>query len=369
MTVTSFQPNWFSKPGDTIALLLHKKKSSVSELAEWMICDTVLAEGLITGTTAIDENIANRLEHHLGGTAYFWLTRQAQFDECLERVASAVPNAQATAWLKALPLREMIRAGWIPDIDDKKKLYKAALTFFSVSNPSEWESRYTAFDNIFSFRTSPAFESKAGPLSAWLRRGELEAAVMPCADWDASRFKSILSDIRTLTKAKNPSYFIPRLRSFCAMAGVAVVFVRAPTGCRASGATRFVSPGKALIILSFRYLSDDHFWFSFFHEAGHLLLHGEQATFIDGEADERNEKEQEANDFSANILIPRDRVEELLRLPPRSTTTIRFATSIGVSPGIVVGQLQHNHVIGPKQLNFLKRRYTWEQIMDARASP
>jgi Zn-dependent peptidase ImmA (M78 family) len=120
-----------------------------------------------------------------------------------------------------------------------------------------------------------------------------------------------------------------------------------------------------MIVLSFRYLSDDQFWFSFFHEIAHLLLHGIGATFIDGEAAEASEKEGEANAFSAGVLIPAERQEELMSVRGRFRDVIRFAVSIGVSPGIVVGQMQHRKLIGPHQLNGLKRRYDLDEIRAA----
>jgi Zn-dependent peptidase ImmA (M78 family) len=171
--------------------------------------------------------------------------------------------------------------------------------------------------------------------------------------------------MRVLTKATNLSYVIPRLRALCAEVGIAIVFLRAPAGCSASGATRFLSSTKAMMVLSFRYLSDDQFWFSFFHEIGHLLLHGDRSTFVDGDAAEMTEKEKEANAFSESLLVPPERHEELARLRPRARDVMKFAVSVGISSGIVVGQMQHRRMIGPQQLNFLKRRYGWEEIQAA----
>ena len=36
-----------------------------------------------------------------------------------------------------------------------------------------------------------------------------------------------------------------------------------------------------MIQLSARHKSDDHLWFSFFHEAAHVLLHSKKSVFVD----------------------------------------------------------------------------------------
>jgi Zn-dependent peptidase ImmA (M78 family) len=102
-----------------------------------------------------------------------------------------------------------------------------------------------------------------------------------------------------------------------------------------------------------------------FHELGHLLLHDCSATFIDGEVDAVTQQEREANEFAASTLIPPERRDQLLDLKPKRESVIRFALSVGISPGIVVGQLQHNGVIKQNQLNYLKRHFDWSQISQA----
>ena len=122
-----------------------------------------------------------------------------------------------------------------------------------------------------------------------------------------------------------------------------------------------MSEDRALLLLSFRYLTDDHFWFTFFHEAGHLLLHGRKDLFLEGIESPIDKEEQEANEFAARTLIPSDFENALSDLPVRYKDVIRFATRVGVSPGIVVGQLQFRKLIGQDQLNDVKRRYTWSK--------
>src|SRR5690606_27160363 len=93
------------------------------------------------------------------------------------------------------------------------------------------------------------------------------------------------------------SGFHHTVTELCASAGVAVVFVPELPRTRVSGATRWLTSDKALIQLSLRYKSDDHLWFTFFHEAGHILLHGKRDMFIEAEDQEHNQsdKEREAN--------------------------------------------------------------------------
>ena len=362
MADTSFQPDWFSKPGDTLLTLMERHELTAETLAAKLECSNAVVRGLLSGTVAIDGNLAAALSKHVGGTPKFWQVRQEKYQGALSRATEAVPEKTAADSIKRFPLSDMAKYGWIKQSRTRDELVKAYLAYFGVNDPDEWEERYAHFLKGTAFGTSQTFKSKVGALSAWLRQGEIEAAELRCAKWNPRALRNRLGEIRVFTKSKNPKYFLPQMRRICSEVGVAVVFVRAPSGCAASGATRFVTPKKAMVILSFRYLSDDHFWFTFFHEIGHLLLHKEDLTFIDGEEYSSNKMEREANEFSERVLIPQNRREELMDLEPRRERIIKFAYSVGVSAGIVVGQLQHLKVIGQNQMNYLKRRFDWQQI-------
>ncbi|UQR63395.1 ImmA/IrrE family metallo-endopeptidase [Bradyrhizobium sp. C-145] len=367
MADLSFQPDWFSKPGDTLLTLMEHRDLTSDVLAQKLGRSVTIISGLLSGSVEIDGELADGLAKHVGGTASFWLTRQSKYAGALNRAASAVSNEAGDKWLKQFPHSDISNYGWVSPKRREDRL-KTYLAYFGVSDPQEWIERYANPLGV-SFRTSPSFASKAGALSAWLRRGELEAAAVPTSKWNPQKLRQHLLEMRALTRANAPAHFLPRIRRICADAGVALVFVRAPSGCRASGATRFLSPNKAMVIQSFRHLSDDHFWFTFFHELGHLLLHGTSATFIDGGIENVTKQESEANEFSASVLIPPEQKDELLDLKPKTEQVIKFAFSLGVSPGVVVGQLQHNRIIKPSQLNFLKRRFTWDQISAALSNP
>lgn len=116
--------------------------------------------------------------------------------------------------------------------------------------------------------------------------------------------------------------------------------------------------GRPLIQLSARHLSDDHFWFSFFHEAGHIVLHPREEMYVDSFEDEVNDNvDAEANAFAESHLFP---AGVTVQGRPTLRSIVRAAQANGVSTGVVVGQLQHRGVIRHGQFNTLKRRYAWD---------
>jgi HTH-type transcriptional regulator / antitoxin HigA len=354
----AFCPDWISAPGETIEDILEERNVSVKQFAEGIDATLEQADALFEGRIPITVALAERLQKVVGGSAGFWISRESDYRKDLSRLAVRAQRKQDEEWAKRFPLLEMASFGWLEPVAGDQ--VGPVLQYFNVQNVQSWRDRYQNRVETAAFRTSPSFESDLACVSAWLRQGEIESESILSGNWDVTKFNAILPGIRALTRERNPQVFIPELRNRCADCGVAVVVLRAPKGCRASGATYFISPQKAVLLLSFRYLSDDHFWFTFFHEAGHLVLHGADLLFLEGVEAISAEKEDEANDFAASILIPDESRASMLRLAVRGIEVIRFARTVGVSPGIVVGQMQHYGRLTRRQLNNLKRRFVWK---------
>lgn len=360
-----FCPNWTSAPGDTITDVLHEKGIPLDKFAELMGCEIDDAHNLLLGRSTITISLARRLSKVLGASLEFWMSRDFHFREDVKRI-----HGGDQEWLRELPLGDMINFGWLKPPPHPIEELSACLRFFKVSDISEWYSTYRGIQEMAVFRTSPSFDSRAASVAAWLRQGEILADKTECKSWDSLKFRESLPHLRQLTRQKDPAKFIPQLQTICSECGVAVVIVRCPNGCRASGATRFISSNKAVLQLSFRYLTDDHFWFTFFHEAGHLLLHSEVSFFprvlgesgewiVEGLESPESVKEKEADQFAAYVLVPQRFEQQLMTLSTDTRSIIRFAHKLGISPGIVVGQLQYRKRIGYNQFNNLKRRFQW----------
>jgi plasmid maintenance system antidote protein VapI/Zn-dependent peptidase ImmA (M78 family) len=356
-----FSPDWVSPPGETIATLLKERGLSAEDFAQAIRSTPQDVEQFLDGSAALTSDLAQRLADSLGASAGFWSRREVRYRQDLERLLQEAARAARLNWLDEVPVKDMIGLGWIKPLADAAALAAAVLRFFGVPSVDSWRSVYHDALHPVAFRTSSTFESQPGAIAAWLRQGEHEAASIHCERWDPDKFKEQLQVIRGLTRERDPQVFLPELRRLCAECGVAVVALRAPKNCRASGASRFLSPGRPLLMLSFRYLSDDHLWFTFFHEAGHLLLHADSCLFLEGDDRLTTAEEEEANSFAANTLIPPKYHPEMLRLRAEGIPVVRFAKKVGIAPGIVVGQLQHLKRIGQRQLNNLKRRYQWTE--------
>lgn len=353
---------WAVPPGQTIRDLMASNQLSTLELSQSIDLSPDGLDCLLEGVAPLTESIAERLADVFGATASFWLRREAQYRAKL-RTEGVVPDhtdEHHLQWMKGLPLKDMVKFGWLEESASPSENLQKCLEFFGVPSLDAWNKSYDQANESVAFRTSKAYPASELATAAWLRQGELLSEQLDCSSWNPELFREALAEARPLTRIPEPNEFIPKLQSLCATAGVSVVVVRAPSGCRASGATYFSEPTKAVLMLSGRYLTDDHFWFSFFHEAGHLLLHWPLGSPILETADDRHSsREIEANQFAADMLISKEHQDRLPDVADNLRGIIRLARDAGVSRGIVVGQLQHRKLVKPGHFNNLKVRYNW----------
>jgi HTH-type transcriptional regulator / antitoxin HigA len=352
-----YVPQDRTPPGDTLAETLEALGMTQSDLADRVGLSRKTINQIIQGIAPITAETAVKLETALGTPAAFWLNLDANYQEFLARKAQQQQFEEHVAWLQhRIPYKELLQKHWLPACPDLAATVHAALSYYGVASPERWEACWTKF--TVRFRKSKLATDELGILSAWLRKGELDAQKIQTQPFDAAKFQAALIQIRALTN-KAPDVFLPQMRDQCAEAGVALVFTPELRKLRVSGATYWLTKDKALIQLSLLYKSDDHFWFTFFHEARHVLQEIKNGVFVEGLKD-GNEAEQDANAFAADLLIPKHQYATFVRLGDfRALNVTRFAEDLGIAPGILVGRLQHDKAIGFDRLNPLKRRFRW----------
>ena len=361
-TATAFRPDWVSHPGETIADLLEEKGWSQAELAQRMSFTRKHVNELIGGRTALTAEAALKLEATLGGDAGFWLAREAQYREALVRSEVETALQEYAAWLKELPMKDMIRFGWIQKLSTAGAQVAECLRFFGVATVEAWRAKHEA--PLVAFRAAQKLAKSTGSIAAWLRQGERQADSLKCGPYQEAGFRNCLTEVRRLTCEPNPAVFVPKLVAHCSAHGVAIVFVPAPAGCPVFGATRWMAHDRAIIQLSLRYQWNDHLWFTVFHEAGHIVRHRKNLLFLEGGDSIDAQKEEEADQFARDYLIPAEKASLLPSLPRSAAAVRMFAASIGIAPGIVVGRMQKEGLLPWSHLNGLKVRYRWVKSLN-----
>ena len=353
----AFTPDWISHPGETVEDLLEERRWTQVEFAERTGLSPKHVNDLVHGRAAISADTASRLDKVLGGTAQFWLTREAQYRAALERRQELDALRAHAEWLRELPVSWMVKQCWIRKFSHKGEQVEECLRFFGVASVEAWHKHYES--PLAAFRASAKPNKKPGSVTAWLRQVEREADRIDCAPYNKRRFQDALPQLRALTAEPDPAVFIEAMQRLCAASGVAVVFVPAPPRCPMHGATRWSGSERAVLALTLRYKSNDQLWFSFFHEAAHILKHGKKLQVIEGIDGLDPSLEREADRFAADLLIP---PAEARKLSTLSTVTEikQAAQQLGVAAGIVLGRMQNEGWIPWRTtINDLKLRYEW----------
>lgn len=345
-------------PGIYLKDTLESMDIPQTELSKRIGLSRKVINEIIGGRAPITPDSAVLFERALRIPARIWINLQKNYDLSVAYKAEEERISADLQHLKLFPVKRMIENGWLPSVSSKEDKIKALYNFFGI----------TRLDNLnnstaIQFRRSlrPNYSKEA--IFVWLRKGELDIETLEVETFNKERALSLIPELRSLTILK-PEIFQPRLVDICASVGIAVAFIPELPKTFINGAAFWENNSKAAILLSLRFKSNDHFWFSFFHELGHILLHGKKDSFVDIDenclTEGQNEKEVEANRFAEETLIPRSYWEHLISDQPFSKSKIvAHAKQLKIAPGIIVGRLQREGYLPYSHLNALKVKFVW----------
>ena len=354
-TLNEFKPDYAIHPGDYLEEVLEARGISKSDFAERCVVSPKTVSQIINGHATFSSDVALQFETVLGISAGIWtnLVGAYQLHRAREEQASRLQSW--SEWAHQFPLAGLRKLGVIGRKDANGEWVRQLLSFFGVSSPDAWEQVYGR--PAAAYRKSQSLDASRFALATWLRLAEEYAAQVITASYDAAQLRDAVDQIRSLTR-EDPRVFVPQIRELCANAGVALVFVPDLRGARVSGATRWLSPTKAMVAQSLRHKTDDHFWFTLFHELGHVILHGKKSVFVDQPDGVESQEEHEANRFARDHLVPRKRYADFVSRGSFYPDEIaEFADDLEIAPGVVVGMLQHDGKLPYKWGNGLKRKF------------
>ena len=352
MRETQFRPDYAVPPGETLLEALEDRGMTQVELASRMSRPTKTVSEIIKGKAALTAETSLQLEAVLGIPAGFWLNREARFREALARRARLSDLEAEVGRLPEFPYGPLAKLGFVQATRSPEEKVAHLRSFFGVDSLANLASVYAP-----ALRVARTRQPSTGALMAWLRTGELSAQKLSVPEFNAPHLRKAIEPLRALTLLE-PEPASDRLREILAECGVRLVYVPHLPQTYAHGATwwRFDGP---VLQLSDRGSFEDIFWFSLFHEIGHLLCgHSRKAILIAWDEDgDRDDLEREADLFAANALIrPNDYARFLQRHIFSEAAVRAFAAGIRVCPGIVAGRLQHDDLLPHTHLNGLRRK-------------
>lgn len=349
----AYEPAELIPPGETLLEWLESSDMTQTEFARRTNLTPKHINQVVKGGVGISPEVALAFDRVTGIPARYWLQLEVNFQAAKQLMTETENLSERLDLVDLFPYKELERLGRVKATPNKLERLRELLRFFGVATTAALEAVSLQPRML---RASNAFEPSDGALATWLRLAEGLAGDVRTKPFDAVACREAISDLRALTLLPGLDWLDP-LRELTASVGIATVILKELPKCRVNGATRWLSPEKAMVALSFRHRRNDIFWFTFFHEMCHVLKHSKKETFIDaGNSDIAKELENEADAFAARTLIPANETHLLPTLTTPSEVC-RFAARIGVAPGIVVGRLQHDGLVHPSQMTTLFDRY------------
>lgn len=336
-------------PGATIKEQLEDRGMTQKEFAVRMNMTEKHISRLINGEVQLTPDMAYRLEMVLGVPASFWNNLEAIYREKIVK-AQAENQLDADKELaKKFPYNEMSKNGWVPETRNAAEKVVNLRKYFEVVCLQMLENN-RLFPRIACRRLSIT-EKADFALIAWAQKAKIEARSTPTDPINVNLLTKSLPKIRDMT-TKDPAVFCPELVEILAGCGIALVFLPHIGGSFLHGAT-FYDRNKVVIGLTVRGKNADKFWFSLFHELGHIIM---GHLNLEGGLDKRDEIE--ADDFARDQLIAKEDFESFINKREfNREALLSFSKDIGIDPGIVVGRLQKEGYIDFSWYNDLKTKY------------
>ena len=352
-------------PGEYLEEVLGELGMSKDELARRMNRPAPKLSAIFKGGKAITPDTALQLEKVVGVPAHIWTGLEAEYRLTLARGQDKAEQDRLKKegrLVKRFRYADLVKRGMVARKTRPMEKALELQKFFGVTSLENilQVRRYQA-----AFRTGSRGQRKRSPeaVAAWLRMGELQAQKQDCAIFKQKKLREMIPRIRAMT-AQSLEQFIENLHNLLASSGVALVLCPHLQGTYAHGATFWIGRDKGVVMMTIRGKWSDIFWFSLFHELGHILLHNRQAIFLEGEDGDPalQEQEKEADRFAEDALIPHHKYENFIKKKRFYPEDIKkFAARVGVPAGIIVGRLQNEGYLERSWHNSLRSRFEWKE--------
>jgi len=333
-------------PGETIIEQLEEWGITKKEFADRMGYSQKHIIDIISGKAGISIEISNKLESVLGVDADFWLNLEKKYKLSLAKKLKDEEIERESIIFKKIAYTEMVKKHWLKKETKLDEKIKQIRQYFSVA-----DLNLLAPNKVMGYAFRKSNNAKLNPFSllTWIRQGEiLVKEQIEYPDFEKGDItKYIIPEIlEKIIFKTNLLEIIDALTDLLKNYGIHFIFVEHIKGATANGVVRWVKD-RPMIQVSDRYKYLDIFWFSFFHELGHVYFaDGKKKPVIDDPKNRiRNEKEDRADTFACKYLYPKIVDSFIYNGKFDSKSIMQFAQKHNFNTGIIIGRIMHDKLL------------------------
>lgn len=346
-------------PGETIADILEARGITQAELASRAGVSPAYVSSVIAGKKGISANFAMGLEYALGVPKSFWLNLQANYEaELLEiNEEQTITDEERTAREDLKDIVKYLRQqGMLPTGEKKDDSILSLRKVLQISNISNLKESIPAG----AFRMAANTTVNPNVLGAWIRLCQLARSdkTIP-TKFDKKYTNDLIFEIKSIMCQKNAN-IQKDLKTIMEKYGIDFSVAKNFRGAPVQGYISQKSDGIYQMVLTIRGAFADIFWFSLFHEIGHIVNGdiGKNLIFLDDGSD--YDKELAADLFASNMLLSPESYNMFIQKQDFSIEAIcKYAKSQNVMPYIVIGRLQKEKYLDYRTYSNYKLRYKW----------
>ena len=271
-------------PGEFLEEVLEDLGMGKDELAKRMNRPPAKLSAIFNGIKSITPDTALQLEKVTGVPANIWIGLESEYRLTLARLQEKKElenRKKEIPFLTKFCYKELSKLGYVENkskLSDKVEELQKFLGVTSLSNLDNLR-RYQPF---FKQNINKNNKVSTEAIISWLRIGEIESYKIQTKQFNEEKLYGLMPALRKMTNLP-PAKFQKEMQNRFSEVGVALVIVsHLPKTC-AHGAAFWFNKNKAVLMITIRGRWADMFWFSLFHEIGHILLHSKQQVYIESD--------------------------------------------------------------------------------------
>ncbi|MCU0082111.1 HigA family addiction module antitoxin [Streptococcus danieliae] len=338
-------------PGSYVEEIIEDLNISQEEFAERLGTTPKTISKLVNGEISLSRDLANKLCKLTGISIVTWLNLQANFDTKVIEIEER-QNQEERDICEMIDFNYFKKHGFISEgrYPVEKKIIELR-KLFQISNLSY----LTQFNHLVSYRNTKGFDEPSIVNSNVMLELAIKLARDADTRFDKKKLEKILPELRAMTLQESGEFY-PVLKSKLSECGISLVALPKLKNANLNGATKKFKNGSVLVLLTDRNKSSDIFWFSLFHELGHILHNDFYSDYDDVEG--YQEKERKADLFAQELLIKKDDYEVFLSEESFDKSSIlQFAQKLELHPSIILGRLQKDGYVSYGSYQELKINY------------